>query len=127
MLREIALSLCCGLASLACAQTADQAWLKYDLPTRVGPGMPIAVRALGNDLLEQSAVSELNRSLGPFAGQDASGPGFTARARLGLGGQTIIGTSEEARRSFPDLPIPKDLRPEGYWIYIAHPQEGDKS
>ncbi len=112
--------------AIASAQTDDPAWLNYDLPARNHTGMPIAVRSLGNNLLEQSAVKELNRSLGRMAGQDASGPGFSARAHLGLGGQTILGTAKEMRKAFPDLPIPSDLAAEGYWIYGTHAGEGDR-
>src|ERR1700751_123981 len=119
MLKRIAFSLVLGfgLASVGQGQTAEQGWLDYHVPARIGPGMPIAVRALGDSAEEQTAVSELNRSLGPMAGKDASGPGFTARAREGLGGQTVVGTLEEMRKAFPSLPIPARLPREGYWIY----------
>jgi alpha-glucuronidase len=106
------------------AQTEDQAWLNYDLPTRIHTFMPIAVRALGDSLPEQSAVNELNRELGKMAGRDASN--LTTRTRQARGGQTIVGTTEEMRKAFPDLPIPPDIRTEGYWIYSTHPGEGDK-
>ncbi len=113
-----------GIAAVA--QTADQAWLKYELPSRARPGMPIAVRALGNGAVEQSAVGELNRNLGYLAGRNASGPGFSARAQLALEGQTVVGTIEEMRKAFPNLPIPTDLAGEGYWIY-ANGEHGEKS
>jgi alpha-glucuronidase len=130
--RRIALSFCLELAvaiagaSQARAQTADQAWLKYDIASRAHPGMPISVRALGKNALEQSAVSELNRDLGRLAGKNAAGPGFTARAQQALGGQTVVGTVEEMRKAFPNLPIPTDLKPDGYWIYATEAQ-GAKS
>ena len=108
------------------AQTADQAWLNYDLANRAHPGMPIAARALGDSVLERSAVSELNRSLGYFAGRDASGPGFSTRAQLALGGQTVVGTVGEMRKAYPNMPIPTDLAAEGYWIY-ANGEQGEKS
>jgi alpha-glucuronidase len=119
-MRRLALTaLCSCLAALTCAaahaQTADQAWLNYTLPTRVVAFTPIAVRALGNDPLEQSAVAEINRSLGSLAGRDAHS--LTARARQGLSGQTVVGTVAEMRKAFPDIPIPTDLATEGYWIF----------
>ena len=107
------------------AQTADQAWLKYDLAARVHAAMPIAVRALGKDVLEQSAVEELKRNLGPLAGQDAMGAGFTARARAGLAGQTVVGTVAEMRAAFAKIAIP-DLGPDAYWIYTEHAGEAEK-
>ncbi len=126
MKKKIALALVgagWGLGSFAAGvQTADEAWLKYDIAGRAHPGMPISVRALGADALEQSAVRELNRDLGRLAGKNAEGPGFTARAQLALGGQTVVGTVEEMRKAFPGLPIPTDLKPEGYWIRATEAQ-----
>ena len=132
MPRKVALSFCLALAvaiagaSHARAQTADQAWLKYDIAGRAHPGMPISVRALSKNALEQSAVSELNRDLGRLAGKNADGPGFTARAQQALGGQTVVGTVQEVRKAFPNLPIPTDLKPDGYWIHATEAQ-GAKS
>src|ERR1039458_7592572 len=103
--------------SAALSQTTDQAWLRYDLAKRIPVITPLAVRSLGSGLLEQSAVKELNRNLGSMAGRDTSGPGFGARARAALDGQTVVGTAEEVRKAFPDLPVPDDLEPEGFWIY----------
>ena len=93
------------------AQTADQAWLRYDgSHSRIL--IPLKVRALGNGTLEKSGVQELQRSL-----PSISDVGLTARTRQIIGGETIIGTVEEVRRAFPELPVPTDLEPEGYWIY----------
>ena len=103
--------------SAALSQTTDQAWLRYDIAKRIPVITPLAVRSLGSGLLEQSAVKELNRNLGSMAGRDTSGPGFSARARAALDGQTVVGTAEEVRKAFPDLPVPDDLEPEGFWIY----------
>jgi hypothetical protein len=64
MPRKIAFTSCLGLAvaiagaSCARAQTAEQAWLNCDLPTRIHPGMTIAVHALGDYILEQTSVNE---------------------------------------------------------------------
>ncbi len=101
----------------AAAQTADQAWLKYDLAKRIPVITPLAVRSLGNTLLEQSAVKELNRNLGSMAGRDASR--FTARSRAAVGGQTIVGTADEIRKALPDVPVPRNLGPDEFWIYGA--------
>lgn len=102
-----------GLATPA--QTADQAWLKSGQVQGGQVIIPIHVRALGDGVLEQSAVQELQRSVTdlPHVG------GLSARARLALGGQTIIGTVQEVRKAYPDLPVPADLEPEGYWIYSS--------
>ena len=123
MLKKIAffLFLGFGLTFLACAQTADQAWLKYDLQGRK-LFVPIAVRALGASPQEKAAVSELNHNLGDLAGERS---GLSARAREALGGQTVLGTVQEMRNAYPNLPIPTDLEPEGYWTYW-NGERGDK-
>jgi alpha-glucuronidase len=100
---------------LAAGQTADQAWLKYDLEKRHPIIVPLAVHSLGNSPLEQSAVKELNRNFGAMAGRDASR--FTARSRAAMGGRTIIGTADEIRKALPGVPVPRDLGPDEFWIY----------
>ncbi len=99
------------------AQTADQAWLKYDLPHRFLTYIPAAVRSLGNNVIEQSAVSELNRGLGLSSEGDASGAKLNAPFRWLPVRQIVVGTADEMRKAFPALPIPRDLAAEGYWIY----------
>ena len=109
------LALLFAAVSSASGQTADQGWLKYDLKGRVHPFFPIKVRALSNDAIEQAALAELNRSLGPLAGQDASR--MTVRAQETFSGQTVLGTTEEIQKSLPNVPVPKHLDAEGYWIW----------
>src|SRR3974390_1871889 len=111
ILKKIAFSMLFFLAlGAAHSQTADQAWL------RSVPGnkliFPIAVRALGTGVLEQSAVAELKRNIGPLAEV-----GLTARSQEVLSGETVVGTLAEVREAFPDLPVPADLERQGYWIY----------
>ena len=112
-LRNGALAFLLASGLSAPAQTADQAWLRYQGHTaRVL--YPRDVRALGTGGIEESAVQELRRNLGNLV--TAS---LTARAQGGLGGQTVIGTAEEVRKAFPDVPVPADLEPDGFWIYLA--------
>jgi alpha-glucuronidase len=100
---------------LAVSQTADQAWLKYELPGRVHSFFPTSVKALGDDAIERAAAAELNRSLGSLAARDASK--MTARAKDTFSGQTVLGTADEIQKAFPNLSVPKDLGPEDYWIW----------
>jgi alpha-glucuronidase len=96
----------------ALAQTADQGWLRYGR-VHGGPLMiPFQVRALGGGVLEQSAVQELERGLA-----DLPHERLTVRGRSSIAGQTIVGTVQEVRKAYPDLPVPTDLEPEGYWIF----------
>lgn len=117
MMKKIGFSLCLTwtlgvwLGGPAYAQTADQAWLKY---RGVGEGsVPLKVRALGQSVAEETARGELERGLGMLArgGFEQRGSAFQ--------GETVVGTLEEVRRAFPDLPAPHMLRPEGYWLYWA--------
>ena len=58
----------CG-SGLAAQAQADEAWLRY--AEVHGPDLPIAlmqVRALGNGVLEQSAVDELKHGIPEIAG-----------------------------------------------------------
>ncbi len=57
------LLLALSASSMARAQTAEQAWLNYNLKGRVRMFFPANVRALGNSAEERSAVEELNRGL----------------------------------------------------------------
>ncbi|MFZ1015156.1 MAG: alpha-glucuronidase family glycosyl hydrolase [Terracidiphilus sp.] len=98
-----------ALSAVATAQTADQAWLKYR-----GPGgrwiAPLQIRTLGDSEAEKTASAELQRGLTKLAG--ASLTHFGSQ----LYGQTVVGTLDEVRRAFPELPVPRSLRPEGYWL-----------
>ena len=83
---------------------------------------PISVRALGNGILEQSAVAELRRNLRNLAefspsGARPSGARPAAQATRAPEGATLVGTVDEVRKASPDLPVPADLEPGGYWIY----------
>ncbi len=116
----------CGVlvaaGSAAGGQTADQAWLRY--AGHQGRALiPLEVRALGVGLLEQSGAAELKRSVADLS--QHLGAGFSARARESFGGETIIGTAEEVRKALPDLPVPSDLKPDGYWLYW-NGKKGDK-
>jgi len=99
-------------------QTADQAWLKYELKGRVHSFFPIAVRALGSDVVEQAAMAELNRNLGLLVGQDASK--MTARLKETLSGETVLGTVDEIQKSFPNIHVSQHLGPEDFWIWGNH-------
>jgi len=95
------------------AQTADQAWLRYSHASG-HVIVPLDIRALGSGLLEQSAVQEFERSEGDMATRRRS---LSARAAAAVAGQTIVGTVDEIHKAYPEIPVPADLEPEGYWIY----------
>jgi alpha-glucuronidase len=99
----------------ASGQTADQAWLRYSPQSHTARLIfPRDLRALGSSALEQSAVEELKRSLGSLADG-----GLTARTQAAVAGQTIVGTAGEVRKAYPDLPVPSNLEPEGYWVFSS--------
>ena len=101
--------------TLSLAQTADQAWLRYGHVHRILQLPPINVQVLGNSVLEKSAVEELRKSLPALAVYETSGA--TAQAGSAVGGEVTLGTLDELRKASPDLPVPTDLQPDGYWIY----------
>jgi alpha-glucuronidase len=98
--------------SLVCAQTADQAWLKY---RGVGGrwGVPLHVQAIGNSAIETSAAAELQRGITQLSKASVLWQGSALYAK------TVVGTLDEVRRAFPDLPVPRTLPPEGYWLCWA--------
>ena len=99
-------------ATIACvAQTADQTWLRY---TNSSPRMiiPLNIHALGSGAVEQSAVAELKRSVADVAKAQVN-----ARTSQAFSGQTVVGTAEEVRKAYPNVPVPANLGAEEYWVY----------
>jgi alpha-glucuronidase len=110
-------------SAFACAQTADQAWLRYGQISGECLVIPLKVRALGNSLIERSAVAELERgNHACFGSQPRSAAAHSARAKEPLTGETVVGTADEIRKAYPSLPVPTDLKAEGYWLCST--QEG---
>jgi alpha-glucuronidase len=91
-------------------QTADEGWLKYG-GYHGRWFIPIHVRALGSGPVESSAARELQRGI-----SDDSNWSMLWRSSA-FNGETIVGTAEEVRRAFPDVPVPGHLAQEGYWLY----------
>ena len=103
-----------AVAGTAPAQTADQAWLKYRSSSALAI-VPLQVRALGKSPLEASAVKELQDGLGKYA------RGSALWRSNAVGGETVVGTADEVLRAFPDVPVPRTLRPDAYWISWSGP------
>ena len=102
-------------ASLARAQTADQAWLRYSSDHGRGE-IPTRARALDESALERSAVAELNRGIAGFTAA-SSNHSIRDSAR-----EIVVGTAQQIRNAFPDVKIPSDIGPEGYWIDWTGPE-----
>ena len=116
MLKRIAFSLGLGLASAAMPQAADQAWLKYSRANGSCVVVPEHIRAVGNSILERSAVAELEGAQEVCWGPRSS-RALSERARRAFAGETVVGTVAEIKEAFSDLPVPTDLKPGGYWLY----------
>jgi alpha-glucuronidase len=103
-----ALLLAAAFASgtIACAQTEDQAWLRY-AGGHQRSTIPASVRALGNSALEQSAVQELQRGIAGMTG---------AQGANSRNGETIVGTLDEVRAAFPGLAVPTHIAAHGFWL-----------
>jgi alpha-glucuronidase len=107
----LAASFAAGL--VAHTQTNDQAWLRY-ADAHQKSAVPALVRALGTNVLEQSAVQELNRGLNGSPGPDIDE--FTNRI--------VLGTVEEVRKAYPNASAPANLAPDSFWIGVLHPRLG---
>ena len=106
--------------SSASGQTADEAWLRE-------PGHLVLfgkVIALGSSPIEQSAVRELNRSVTHPASVKG---GVLSTADGRENSLTVVGTAQEIRKAYPEVPIPGDLEPEEYWIWSKESQEATLS
>ena len=105
------------------AQTADQAWLKYEKSTPRGIGST-CVRRLGDSLLEQTAVQELARSHLGFEDPSTSiapkicGPDAVPEFKNDPG-DVVLGTLTEVQKSLPHLNVTGDLGPGGFWLTHA--------
>ena len=108
-----------GLA--ACAQAPDQTWLS-------GPNRLVLfgkVIALGSSTIEQSAVQELMRSVShPASVKDLVSPtGVSSTFEGREKSLTVVGTAEEIRKAYPDVPVPVDMKPDEYWIWSKSTHE----
>ncbi len=110
--KRIALSIAFLLATFfaaglaANAQSEDQAWLRY-APLQMPAEIPISVRALSTDRLEQSAVQELESGLAGFSGQ---------KVQTTESGEIVVGTLDEVHAAFPGLQVPVHLAAHGFWL-----------
>jgi len=108
-----------ALALPAFAQTADQAWLKYEKSTPRWIA-PICIRALGSSSLERTGVQELARSHLGFddPSNQSSSPNSCSpdRGFKGVDGEVILGTSAEVRRSYPQLVLAGISSSGAFWL-----------
>jgi len=74
--------------------------------------IPLQMSALGSGALEQSAIAELKRSVA-----DVAQGRLSARSKDAFAGKTVVGTVEEVRKAYPNVPVPTDLAPDEYWVY----------
>jgi alpha-glucuronidase len=95
---------------VAHAQAEDQAWLSYSVGHE-RLAIPASIRALGNSVLEQSAVRELQRGTAGTTGTTVMAGAMTASA-----GETVVGTLDEVRAAFPGLQVPAHIAAHGFWL-----------
>jgi alpha-glucuronidase len=99
-----------GQTPVAPAEAEDQAWLSYT-GGHERLAIPASVRALGNSVLEQSAVQEIHRGIARTTGTTAT-PG----AKAANAGETVVGTLDEVRAAFPALQVPAHITAHGFWL-----------
>ena len=73
--------------------------------------LPIRMRLLGTRPLEISAGRELNR------GTTAIGSVHSNDADSVAHGEMVVGTWSEVHAAFPEVNLPADPGPEGYWLH----------
>jgi len=121
--RALVFALLLAIPLAAQAQTADQAWLKYEKTTDRHI-FSICVRSLGNSTLQQSAVQELARSHLGFENPLDDPSNQTSSLRIcnpapGIRddiGDVILGTLAEVRRSYPQLVLAGRSGPGAFWL-----------
>ena len=91
---------------VAHAQTDGPAWLRY-APLQMPAEIPISVRALSTDQLEQSAVQELESGLAGLSGH---------KVQTTESGEIVVGTLDEVHAAFPGLQVPVHLPANGFWL-----------
>jgi alpha-glucuronidase len=95
---------------VAHTQTNDEAWLSYS-GGHERLAIPASIRALGNSVLEQSAVQEIQLGIAGATGTTAT-PG----AKAASAGETVVATLDEVRAAFPDLQVPAHIAAHGFWL-----------
>jgi len=94
-------------------QTAAQAWLRHG-DFHGMPPVPLHVRVLGHEPLENAAAKELVRGIDGLYG---SRPSIISD---GTEDAIVLGTAREVRSAYGSLPVPADLSPEAFWIAESH-------
>ena len=98
------------------AEAGDEAWLRHapvsDTALRARyAALPDTVTALGESPVVHTARDELVRGVASMLGRRLA----TSDAVTGEGA-IVLGTADLVRGAFPDAPVPRDLRPEGFWL-----------
>jgi len=93
----------------ASAQTADQAWLRHGYFHGLPP-VPMQVRALGHEQIEDTAVHVLAKGIKNLWGSSpVIGGKSTAEA-------IVVGTLDQMRSAYHAVDFPPKLSPEAFWI-----------
>jgi len=108
------LALICVMVAVACAagapaQTAEQAWLP-SLGYHGSSPIPLRISDLEKGLLGKTAAKVLSRGLWNLYSASSHA------SKDELEGITVLGTAREIRISNPDVAIPTDLGPDGFWL-----------
>src|SRR5690348_4492252 len=102
--------------TLACAETGEEAWLRYFHLTgqelKAYTAFPASLVVLGDSILLKSAQQELSRGIEAILGKKISfsSDSYSSSASL------VLGTAESIRSAIPGLQIPP-LDADGYWLF----------
>jgi len=105
----VAAPIVCAQTPVVHTQTEDQAWLR-DGYSHGMPPVPMQVRVLGHDPLENTAAKEIVNGVQRLWG---SSPVI---AKSDATEAILLGTVQQVHAAYPALKLPATLAPEGFWI-----------
>jgi alpha-glucuronidase len=107
-----------GAATVARAETSQDAWLHYAPLTEAErsefQSFPATVVVLGDSSLVKTAQSELQRGVRGMLQRE-----LRVTTSVEQEPAVVLGSLEEIQALDPGLPAPKSLRPDGYWLAAA--------
>ncbi|HKF47688.1 MAG TPA: alpha-glucuronidase family glycosyl hydrolase [Terracidiphilus sp.] len=96
--------------TMVCAQTADQAWLRFT-GNHGKASIPFLVRSLGDG--NATALKEVEQGLNGLYGE------LPTASQAAAQGEIAIGTIEQVKRAYPSVKVPAKLGAEAFWITRA--------
>ena len=117
-LRIVALLAFVAVCSYALAQTADPAWLRYDVMKKSSSGLPQTIAIVGKGEVLRTAGSELVRALGTKPSRQGGVAALPAKNAL------VLGRWKDVHPFFPELKPPQALADDGFCLKTVQRKNG---